>query len=77
MGRGLEVGVGNGREAGAMEDPGRLPGLYVLISQPQLDSFLSHVKMVAMFILLSSMVKILKKYKLIAHLPDASFLHVC
>lgn len=61
MGRGLEVGAGNGREARAMGDPGRLPGLYFLTSQPQLDSFVSHVKMVAMFILLSSMLKILKK----------------
>lgn len=60
VGRGLEVGAGNGREAGAMGDPGRLPGLYFLTSQSQLDSFMSHVKMVAMFILLSSMVKILK-----------------
>lgn len=69
MGRGLGVGTnvsinphgaGNSREARAVGDPGRLPGLYFLTSQPQPGSFMPRVKMVAVFILLSSVLKILK-----------------
>ena len=69
MGRGLGVGAdvsinpqgaGNGREVRAVGDSGRFPGLYFLTSQPQPGSFMSHVKMVAAFIPLSSVLKIIK-----------------
>lgn len=52
--------AGNGKEARAVGDPGRLPGRYFLTSQPQPGSFMSLVKVVAVFILLSSVLQILK-----------------